>query len=139
MLCDKCGAKIEEDSNFCEKCGTKIVKNVNSCKKCGGKIESSSTIQSQSDSPTIEQQKTASTIENFKLAAEQGDAESQRVLGMLYLDGNGIAKDEKLALKWLTKAAEQGDVEIQCILYIWFQSQGTWYFRNIFIKSYRCI
>ena len=41
--------------------------------------------------------------------AEAGDALAQCDLGLCYRVGNGVIKDEKEALKWYTKAAEQGD------------------------------
>jgi hypothetical protein len=70
----------------------------------------------------------------FQKAAEQGDSESQYMLGQLYEDGgmgklvqdsggverlappegdNAIPKDYSLALLWYRKAAEQGNTDAQ--------------------------
>ena len=54
--------------------------------------------------------------------AEQGEAESRYQLGLLYLDGKGIKKNEKLAAELFKKAMEQGHLDAQrklafCYLY----------------------
>ena len=54
--------------------------------------------------------------------AELGDAEAQYQLGLLYLDGKGIKKNEKLAEELFKKAMEQGHLDAQrklafCYLY----------------------
>jgi TPR repeat protein len=41
-------------------------------------------------------------------AAEQGSAEAQFSLGLLYANGRGVPKDENTAVAWYAKAAEQG-------------------------------
>ena len=41
--------------------------------------------------------------------AEQGDADAQCNLGIMYENGQGAAQDYKTALKWYTLAAEQGN------------------------------
>ena len=46
-------------------------------------------------------------------AAEQGDAAAQDRLGYRYTMGNGVAKDDKEAVKWYRKAAEQGHAPAQ--------------------------
>ena len=40
-------------------------------------------------------------------AAEAGVAEAQAVLGQMLLDGTGVARDERAALGWFTRAAAQ--------------------------------
>ncbi|QSH95232.1 tetratricopeptide repeat protein [Treponema phagedenis] len=45
--------------------------------------------------------------------AEQGDAESQYKLGLMYYNGEGTEVDKEKALYWYTKAAEQGVVKAQ--------------------------
>jgi len=42
-------------------------------------------------------------------AAEQGDAMAQFNLGVMYDEGQGVARDDAKAVEWYTKAAEQGD------------------------------
>ena len=45
--------------------------------------------------------------------AKAGDAESQFILGNMYDRGRGVPKDEKEAVKWYRKAAEQGYAKAQ--------------------------
>jgi hypothetical protein len=54
-----------------------------------------------------------SSIQSFQLylsKANQGDADAQFNLALLYLHGRGTPQDMKQAVYWLTKAAEQGFV-----------------------------
>jgi len=41
--------------------------------------------------------------------AEQGNVDAQYILGVCYQYGDGVGKDEKKAVEWYMKAAEQGD------------------------------
>jgi hypothetical protein len=52
----------------------------------------------------------------FRKAAEQGFPSAQRNLGIGYLDGLGVAKDEAEAVRWFRKAAEQGLASAQRVL-----------------------
>jgi TPR repeat protein len=57
--------------------------------------------------------------------SEKGNPAAQGYLGILYLKGQGVAKDEQLALKWLRSAADGGDATAQTnlgALYIQGQS-----------------
>ena len=47
---------------------------------------------------------------NFVTAANAGDVEAARYLGIIYLRGKGVAKDRVEAAKWLRMAAAGGDV-----------------------------
>jgi TPR repeat protein len=49
----------------------------------------------------------------LKPHAEQGLAEAQTMLGLMYGDGNGVPQDHAKAVHWYTKAAKQGDVASQ--------------------------
>ena len=49
-------------------------------------------------------------------ATEQGDANSQVIVGCLYRDGGGVARNIAEAMKWWHKAAEQGNAEAQLYL-----------------------
>jgi TPR repeat protein len=49
-------------------------------------------------------------------AAEQGDVNSQGMLGVLYYSGEGVPKNSTEAVKWFRKAADQGEARSQCIL-----------------------
>jgi hypothetical protein len=52
----------------------------------------------------------------FQLAAEQGHAESQYVLSILYDAGQGLPQDDAQAANWERKAAEQGHAYAQANL-----------------------
>jgi len=43
----------------------------------------------------------------YRKAAEQGDADSQFMIGEMYQNGEGVEKDLKSAAEWLMKAASQ--------------------------------
>ena len=49
----------------------------------------------------------AEAVKWYRKAAEQGDAEAQFNLGLMYADGEGVPKDYAEAVKWYRKAAEQ--------------------------------
>lgn len=49
----------------------------------------------------------------FKIAAEQGDANAQLIMGVMYDQGEGVPQDDKEAVKWYKLAAEQGGAEAQ--------------------------
>ena len=55
----------------------------------------------------------ASAARWLELAARQGHAAAQCTLGLLLLEGKGVARDAKAALAWLTQAAQQGDAKAQ--------------------------
>ncbi len=44
----------------------------------------------------------------FQKLAEQGDADAQHALGLMYALGRGVPKDDQQAAAWYRKAAEQG-------------------------------
>lgn len=44
----------------------------------------------------------------YRRAAEQGNAEAQGNLGLMYLDGKGVLQDNIRAYIWLHTAASQG-------------------------------
>ena len=52
----------------------------------------------------------------WKLAAEQGYADAQSNLGVMYRDGQGVPQDDKTAVKWWKLAAEQGNARAQSSL-----------------------
>jgi len=55
----------------------------------------------------------AEAAECYRLAAEQGLAEAQNNLGVMYKDGVGVDRDDAEAVRWLTLAARQGNVLAQ--------------------------
>ena len=52
-------------------------------------------------------------IKEVKTKAKAGDPESQVALGWYYMNGDGLPKDEKEAIRWFTRAAEQGYAKAQ--------------------------
>ena len=55
----------------------------------------------------------ATALGEFRPLAEQGVANAQYNLGVMYDGGEGVPQDYKSAVKWYTLAAEQGDAEAQ--------------------------
>jgi hypothetical protein len=49
----------------------------------------------------------------WQLSAEQGNANAQFHLGVMYRHGEGVIQDYKEAVKWYIKAAEQGNATAQ--------------------------
>ena len=47
----------------------------------------------------------------YRIAAEQGHAESQFLLGNAYENGHVVMKDLKKALDWYKRAMDQGHIE----------------------------
>ena len=45
--------------------------------------------------------------------ADQGDADVQVILGVMYRDGQGVTQDYAEAVKWYRKAADQGNADAQ--------------------------
>ena len=56
----------------------------------------------------IEKQDYATAFRIFKQLAEQGNAEAQYNLAILYRQGKGIKQDKQTALLWFEKSAKQG-------------------------------
>ncbi|NOR65247.1 MAG: AAA family ATPase [Candidatus Scalindua sp.] len=52
----------------------------------------------------------------YRKAAEQGHAQAQSNLGIMYSQGQGVEKDYNEAVKWCRKAAEQGNEQAQGML-----------------------
>ena len=57
----------------------------------------------------------------FRLAADQGDAEAQYCLGIMYRNGDGVPQDYAEAVRWLRLAADQGVALAQAILGIMYR------------------
>ena len=56
----------------------------------------------------VEKQDYMTAYQIFKKLADQGDAEAQHNLAILYKQGKGVMQDTKLAAEWFRKAADQG-------------------------------
>ena len=68
----------------------------------------------------------ATALRELKPLAEEGHAEAQFWLGKMYNRGDGVPQNYKTALKWWTRAAEQGLAEHQYNLgwRIFFNGRG---------------
>ena len=55
----------------------------------------------------------ATALREWTPLAEQGVAQAQFNLGLMYSLGNGVLQDYKTAAKWFTLAAEQGNATAQ--------------------------
>ena len=53
---------------------------------------------------------------SFSLAAQDGNAEAQFLLGKCYLDGTGVEQNFDKAMKWLKMAVDQGVAEAKTII-----------------------
>ena len=53
----------------------------------------------------------ATALRLLRDLAEQGDAVAQNRLGVMYSQGQGVAKDEAEAVRWYRKAAERGNAD----------------------------
>lgn len=65
----------------------------------------------------------ATAMREWQPLAEQGDAQAQYHVGLLYHKGRGVPQDDAQARKWYAKAAEQGQAKAQFGL-------GTLYFNG---------
>lgn len=70
---------------------------------------------------------TMENIEIIKDKAKTGDVQSQIELAHAYLNGEGVAKNRAHYLKWLTKAAEQDNVDAQYELFQFYSSKSGKY------------
>ncbi len=55
----------------------------------------------------------AKAMQWYQKAANQGDADAQFNLGVMYYEGEGAPQDYAKALQWYQKAANQGDAQAQ--------------------------
>ena len=55
----------------------------------------------------------AQSADDYRVEAEQGNAEAQYNLGYCYVFGEGVDQDYAEAVKWYRKAAEQGHAKAQ--------------------------
>jgi TPR repeat protein len=60
-------------------------------------------------------------FEWFTKAAEQGHADAQNNLGLMYKAGLGVSHNDYVAFEWFTKAAEQGHADAQNSLGLFYR------------------
>jgi TPR repeat protein len=61
----------------------------------------------------LQQKKYNEAVKWLTKAAEQGHAVAQSQLGICYMNGHGVAKDDAEGVKWLRMAAEQGNANAE--------------------------
>lgn len=62
--------------------------------------------------------------EFYKKAAEQGNAEAQNRLGLMYHNGEGVQQDYAEAEKWFRKSANQGNEEAKLNLHYSYNKEN---------------
>ena len=68
----------------------------------------------------------ATALREWRPLAEQGDADAQYNLGIMYENGRGVPQDYAEAVKWYRKAAEQGHASAQRNLgYMYDKGKGV--------------
>jgi TPR repeat protein len=73
-----------------------------------------------------------------QLAAKQGNAVAQYLLGEMYDTGHGAPQNDKTAVKWYKLAAEQGDADAQSNLGLMYRKgQGVPQDYKTAVKWYR--
>ncbi len=55
-------------------------------------------------------------LHTLRQSAEQGDANAQYALAVMYYKGQGVAQDSPQALEWCRKAVQQGHAEARFLL-----------------------
>ena len=80
----------------------------------------------------------ATAIKLWRPLAEQGDANLQIGIGLMYKEGLGVIQDDKEAVKWFRLAAEQGRVDAQFNLgFMYNNGQGVLQDYKEAVKWYR--
>jgi TPR repeat protein len=73
----------------------------------------------------------------WRKAANQGSADAQHFLGMMYYNGEGVPQDYTQAANWIRRAAEQGDFQAQSSLAIMYdKGQGV---PQDYVQAYKWI
>ena len=57
----------------------------------------------------------ATAIQLLRPFADQGNADAQSRLGLLYANGRGVPQDDAAAANWYQKAADQGNADAQVL------------------------
>ncbi len=60
--------------------------------------------------------KSDEAVKLYQRAADLGDSRSMQDLGEMFMDGNGVGKDDEEAVKWFRKAADRGNTAAMVFL-----------------------
>ena len=63
----------------------------------------------------------ATALQEWRPLADQGDADAQYFLGVMYEKGNGVPQNYAEAVKWFRLAADQGDADAQYNLGVMYE------------------
>jgi uncharacterized protein len=70
--------------------------------------------------------------------ADQGVAEAQNQLALMYQLGKGVAQDDKQAVAWFTKSAQKGYAEAQSHLgFMYFEGRGIRHDNHLAVEWYQ--
>lgn len=72
------------------------------------------------ETPSTKHKHAIEIFANTLADAESGDARAQFDLSSMYTVGSGVSRNEEAAVKWLTRAAEQGLPDAQYTLAVWY-------------------
>jgi uncharacterized protein len=64
----------------------------------------------------IERREYATALQLLRPLAEQGNADAQVILAMMFITGRGLPQDHAEAVKWLRKGANHRNAVAQCLL-----------------------
>lgn len=78
-----------------------------------------------------------STLDTLGRAAEAGQPEAQYMLGVLYIEGDGVEQNRDLGIRWLLRASEQGMVAARLRLGDVYYADGPLHDRNQATRWYR--
>jgi hypothetical protein len=76
----------------------------------------------------------AKAIPSYRMAADQGNADAQELMGWFYENGRGVSQDYDEAMRWHRKAADQGDPHGQVAVGLLYEN-GRAYHRT---TPWRC-
>ena len=79
----------------------------------GAGLTARANLQQEQDADKQGNDVTVSFAERLQIEAEQGGVVLQVALGCRYRDGRGVPQDDRLAVEWYRKAAEQRDADAQ--------------------------
>jgi localization factor PodJL len=71
------------------------------------------TTQSSSEAAKTEQSGSLGRLDRLSALANEGNPKAEMIVGLKYIDGDGVGVDESQAAKWLERAAESGEAVAQ--------------------------
>ena len=75
--------------------------------------EKRATTQSSAEAAKAEQSASLGRLDRLSALANEGNPKAEMIVGLKYIDGDGVGVDESQAAKWLERAAESGEAVAQ--------------------------